>query len=168
MTTYTGAADVIPGNLDGLDGAAVTMSATADSTASLSADLRKAVDSTEDFWTSPSGTAYRVSAQKQIGATGMLVGPLDTASQAFGTLAGELRGARSTVERALADSVAIGMGPTNAVGAGSTRMTAAAANRAGTVAATSTMTGPAGPSWSAIYAAGTTGPSPMTLTGRST
>ncbi len=45
----------------------------------------------------------------------MLVGPLDTASQAFGTLARELRGARTTVDRALADSVALGLGPTDLV-----------------------------------------------------
>ncbi|MGQ0773356.1 MAG: WXG100 family type VII secretion target [Pseudonocardiales bacterium] len=116
MTTYTGAEDVIPGDLDGLDSAVGTISAAADGASSLSEDLRKAVDSTADFWASPSGTTYRVSAQKQIGSAAMLVGPLDTASQAFGTLARELRGARSIVERALADSVALGMGPTDLVG----------------------------------------------------
>lgn len=116
MTTYAGAADVIPGDLDGVDRATGTISTAADSAESRSAELRTAVDSTEDFWASPSGTAYRVAAQKQIGTTGMLVGPLDTASQAFGTLARELRGARSTVDRALADSVALGMGTSDLVG----------------------------------------------------
>jgi hypothetical protein len=116
VTTYAGAADVIPGDLDGVDRATGTISTAADSAESRSAELRTAVDSTEDFWASPSGTAYRVAAQKQIGTTGMLVGPLDTASQAFGTLARELRGARSTVDRALADSVALGMGTSDLVG----------------------------------------------------
>ena len=116
MTTYAGAADVIPGALDGVDRATGTISTAADSAESRSAELRTAVDFTEDFWASPSGTAYRVAAQKQIGTTGMLVGPLDTASQAFGTLARELRGARSTVDRALADSVALGMGTSDLVG----------------------------------------------------
>lgn len=116
MTTYTDATDVVPGDLDGLDLAVGTLSKAADSTADLSSDLATAIGSTEDFWTSPSGTAYRISARKQVGATGMLVGPLDTASQAFGTLAHELRGARSTVDRALADSVALGMSPTDLIG----------------------------------------------------
>ncbi len=116
MTTYTDAADVVPGDLDGLDLAVGTLSKAADRAAGLSSDLGTAIGSTEDFWTSPSGTAYRISAQKQVGAVGMLVGPLDTASQAFGTLARELRGARSTVDRALADSVALGMGPADLVG----------------------------------------------------
>lgn len=116
MTAYASAADVIPGDLDGLDHTAGTISTAADSAASLSSALRAAAGSTEDFWVSPSGTAYRVAAQKQIGATGLLVGPLDTASQAFGMLTRDLRGARSTVDRALADSIALGMGPADLVG----------------------------------------------------
>jgi len=115
VTTYAGAADVIPGDLDGVDRATGTISMAADGAASRSAELRTAVDSTEDFWASPSGTAYRIAARKQIRTTGMLVGPLDTASRAFGTLARELRGARSTVDRALAGSVALGMGPSDLV-----------------------------------------------------
>ncbi|MGH3751695.1 MAG: hypothetical protein ACRDRP_03195 [Pseudonocardiaceae bacterium] len=115
MTAYTGAADVIPGDLDGLSRTAETLANTADSAGALSSDLDTAVGSTPDFWDSPSGTAYRISAQKQIGALRMTVDPLDTASQAFATLARELSGARGVVERALSESVALGMGPNDLV-----------------------------------------------------
>ncbi|RKT55486.1 WXG100 family type VII secretion target [Saccharothrix australiensis] len=116
MTAYLTAKAAVGGDPAQLTAMADVLATAAEDVDGLATALRRAADDTDQSWQGKAATAYRTRTATHVGSLAKLTTPLNRAATAYRALAGELEGAQRKADKAMQDSVALGMGEGDLVG----------------------------------------------------